>query len=318
MGNLIIQPQGNKLNDRDRFGYRAELLFAPADDFSARVTVDYDEFDEICCVIGSTAYGAGNQITALLGGKVVPNDPFTQSSFFNFDPTSKGENGGISLHIEKNFTNTTLESITSYRTSDNYEVQDIDFDAADVIAPSPISKDLSGVTQEIRWYTEDNEKVNWLVGGFYYQEDMDFNESVYFGTMWRTYIDAFLPGAIAGVAEAFGIPNSLLFAAGQGNTETATQDNSTISLFAQVDIQLNEKLNAILGVSYMEDEKEVSYNQINNAVFSNLDFVGAGTLGLIAAGFPPAQAAVLAKDPAYNPLIPLQALQFIPKFVDIP
>jgi hypothetical protein len=60
-----------------------------------------------------------------------------------------------------------------------------------------------------------------------------------------------------------------------------------------VDIQLNEKLNAILGVSYMEDEKEVSYNQINNAVFSNLDFVGAGTLGLIAAGFPPAQAAVL-------------------------
>jgi len=125
--------------------------------------------------------------------------------------------------------------------------------------------------------------------------------------MWRTYIDAFLPGAIAGVAEAFGIPNSLLFAAGQGNTETATQDNSTISLFAQVDIQLNEKLNAILGVSYMEDEKEVSYNQINNAVFSNLDFVGAGTLGLIAAGFPPAQAAVLAKDPAYNPLIPLQA-----------
>jgi hypothetical protein len=97
-------------------------------------------------------------------------------AFFNFDPTSKGENGGISLHIEKNFSNTTLESITSYRTSDNYEVQDIDFDAADVIAPSPISKDLSGVTQEIRWYTEDNEKVNWLVGGFYYQEDMDFNE----------------------------------------------------------------------------------------------------------------------------------------------
>jgi outer membrane receptor protein involved in Fe transport len=183
---------GNKLNDRDRFGYRAELLFAPADDFSARVTVDYDEFDEICCVIGSTAYGAGNQITALLGGKVVPNDPFTQSSFFNFDPTSKGENGGISLHIEKNFTNTTLESITSYRTSDNYEVQDIDFDAADVIAPSPISKDLSGVTQEIRWYTEDNEKVNWLVGGFYYQEDMDFNESVYFGTHVENIYRCFL------------------------------------------------------------------------------------------------------------------------------
>ena len=309
---------GNKLNDRDRFGYRAELLFAPAEDFSARLTLDYDEFDEICCVVGSTAYGAANQVIALMGGRVIPNDPFTQTAFFDFDPTSKSENGGISLHIEKNFANTTLESITSYRTSDNYEVQDVDFDAVDVIAPSPISKELSGVTQEIRWYSEDNDKVNWLLGGFYYQEDMDFNESIYFGTLWRPYIDAFLPGALAGVAQAFGLPNSLLFGAGQGNTETATQDNSTVSLFAQVDIQLNDKLNAILGMSYMEDKKEVSYNQINTAVFSNLDFVGAGTLGLINAGFPPAQAAVLALDPAYNPLIPLQALQFIPKFVDFP
>ena len=309
---------GNKLNDRDRFGYRAELLFAPAEDFSARLTLDYDEFDEICCVVGSTAYGAANQVIAMMGGRVIPNDPFTQTAFFDFDPTSKGENGGISLHIEKNFANTTLESITSYRTSDNYEVQDVDFDAVDVIAPSPISKELSGVTQEIRWYSEDNDKVNWLLGGFYYQEDMDFNESIYFGTLWRPYIDAFLPGALAGVAQAFGLPNSLLFGAGQGNTETATQDNSTVSLFAQVDIQLSDKLNAILGVSYMEDKKEVSYNQINTAVFSNLDFVGAGTLGLINAGFPPAQAAVLALDPAYNPLIPLRALQFIPKFVDFP
>ena len=73
-----------------------------------------------------------------------------------------------------------------------------------------------------------------------------------------------------------------------------------------------------MGVSYIEDEKEVSYNQINTAVFSNLDFVGAGTLGLIGAGFPPAQAAVLAKDPAFNPLLPLQALQFIPQFVNFP
>ena len=309
---------GNPVGDRDRFGFRSELLYAPSDDLSVRITADYDEFDEICCVVGSAAYGAANQVIALFGGKVIPNDPYSQKAFYDFDPTSKGENAGLSVHIEKNFSNTTLESITSYRTSDNYEVQDVDFDAANVIAPSPISKELSGMTQEIRWYSENNEKVNWLVGGFYYQEDMDFNESIYFGPLWRPYIDAFLPGALAGVAAAFGLPNSSLFAGGQGNTETSAQDNSTMSLFAQVDIQVSEKLNALLGVSYIEDEKEVSYNQINTAVFSNLDFVGAGTLGLIAAGFPPAQAAVLARDPAYNALLPLQALQFIPQFVNFP
>ena len=37
----------------------------------------------------------------------------------------------------------------------------------------------------------------------------------------------------------------------------------------------------------MEDEKTVSYNQINTDFFSQLDFVGiTGTLGLIAIGFP--------------------------------
>ena len=309
---------GNKLNDRDRFGFRSELLITPADDLSIRITADYDEYDETCCVVGSTAYGVANQVAALLGGQVIPNDPFSQTAFFTFDPISNGENVGFSMHIEKNFSNTTLESITSYRTSDNYEVQDVDFDAADVIAPSPISKELSGMTQEIRWYSEDNDKVNWLVGGFYYQEDMDFNESIYFGSNWRTYIDAFVPGAISGVSAALGIPDALLFGAGQGNTETATQDNSTISLFAQADIQITDRLNALVGLSYIEDKKTVSYNQINTGIFSNLDFVGIGTLGLIAAGFPAAQAAVLATDPVYNQLLPLQALQFIPQFVNFP
>lgn len=309
---------GNKLNDRDRFGFRSELLITPADDLSIRITADYDEYDETCCVVGSTAYGVANQVAALLGGQVIPNDPFSQTAFFTFDPISNGENAGFSMHIEKNFSNTTLESITSYRTSDNYEVQDVDFDAADVIAPSPISKELSGMTQEIRWYSQDNDKVNWLVGGFYYQEDMDFNESIYFGSNWRTYIDAFVPGAISGVSAALGIPDALLFGAGQGNTETATQDNSTISLFAQADIQITDRLNALLGLSYIEDKKTVSYNQINTGIFSNLDFVGIGTLGLIAAGFPAAQAAVLATDPVYNQLLPLQALQFIPQFVNFP
>ena len=47
-----------------------------------------------------------------------------------------------------------------------------------------------------------------------------------------------LPGALAGVAAAFGIPNSMLFAAGQGVKEFSTQDNTTTSIYAQLDIQL--------------------------------------------------------------------------------
>ena len=49
-----------------------------------------------------------------------------------------------------------------------------------------------------------------------------------------------------------------------------------------------------------------------------MDFIGAGTLGLIAAGFPPAQASVLAQDPAFNPLAALTGLQLVPQFTNFP
>ena len=310
---------GNTVNTRDRFSVRGELLFELSDDESIRIISDYDEYDEICCAVGSAAYGVGNQIQALLGGGVIPNDPFTEKVFYDFDPTTEGDNFGISAHYKKDNEGSTFESITSYRNSYNKNIQDVDFDGGPIVNPSPISKDLKAVTQEFRLYSTDNQITNWLIGAFYYQEDMDFNESIYYGPAWRPYIEAFLPaGTISGVAAAFGLPDSSLYATGQGGTESATQDNSTLSLFGQLDINITEKMNAIIGVSYMEDEKSVSYNQINTAVLSQLDFVGAGALGLINAGFPPAQALVLARDPAFNPLLGLQALQLLPQFVNFP
>ena len=310
---------GNTSNNRDRFSVRGEMLFDLANEASLRLTVDYDEYDEICCAVGSANYGAANQVAALLGGKVIPNNPFTEKVFFDFDPVSEGDNSGVTVHYTKEGDGTTLESITSIRNSYNTNVQDVDFDAAPIVNPSPQTKELDAVTQEFRLYSNDNEKLNWLVGGYYYQEDLDWDESIYFGPLWRTYVEAFIPpGTISGIAAAFGIPDALLFANGQGGTETATQDNTTTSIFAQVDIQLTDKLSAIIGASYMEDEKTVAYSQINTDVLSNLDFVGAGTLGLIAAGFPPAQAAALATDPNFNPLIALQGLQLLPQFTNFP
>jgi iron complex outermembrane receptor protein len=310
---------GNTSNNRDRFSIRGEMLFDLANEASLRLTVDFDEYDEICCAVGSANYGAANQVAALLGGGVIPNNPFTEKVFFDFDPVTEGDNSGITVHYTREGDGRTLESITSMRNSYNTNVQDVDFDAAPIINPSPQTKELDAVTQEFRLYSNDNEKLNWLVGGYYYQEDLDWDESIYFGPLWRTYVEAFIPpGTISGIAAAFGIPDALLFASGQGGTETATQDNTTTSIFAQVDIQLTDKLSAIIGASYMEDEKTVAYSQINTDVLSNLDFVGAGTLGLIAAGFPPAQAAVLATDPNFNPLIALQGLQLLPQFTNFP
>ena len=53
-------------------------------------------------------------------------------------------------------------------------------------------------------------------------------------------------------------------------------------------------------------------------MFSQIGFVGVGTMALIGAGFDPATAAVLATNPAANPLLGFQALQFIPEMPQFP
>ena len=77
---------GNATNNRDRFGIRAELLYVPSDDLSVRITADFDEYDEICCAVGSTSYGTANVVTALFGGQIIPNNPYTEKAFFDFLP----------------------------------------------------------------------------------------------------------------------------------------------------------------------------------------------------------------------------------------
>ena len=310
---------GSDMNNRDRFGFRGELLFQPSDDLSIRLTADYDEYDETCCAVGSTSYGVGNQIQSLMGGRIIPNNVFTQKVFYDFDPETEGDNSGLSMHIKKDFEGMTLESISAFRNTFTYSVQDVDFDGGSLVNPSPISNDRDAVSQEFRLYSNDNEKLNWLIGGYYYQEDMAFNESIYLGPLWRNYIEAFLaPGTFAGLELALGLPSGAIYGEGQGGTETASQDNETMSLFMQLDFNVTERLNALVGVSYIEDEKTVAYSQVNTAVLSSLDFVAIGAGGLIAAGIPPAQASVLANDPDFNPLLAFQALQVIPQFINFP
>ena len=310
---------GNDVNNRDRFNIRAELLIEPSSELSIRLTADYDEYDETCCTVGSTSYGVANQIAAALGGQVIPNDPYTQKVFYDFDPDTSGDNSGLSAHVKYDLDDKVFESISSVRSSYMENVQDVDFDGAPIVNPSPIKQDLDQVTQEFRLYSNNDSNFNWLIGAYYFQEDMDYEESIYYGPAFRPYMAAFLPpGSFEGLEAGFGLPIGTVFPAGVGNTETATQDNSSTSVFMQADLDLSDKLNVLVGVSYMEDEKTVSYNQINTDFFSQLDFVAITAAGLMQLGIPASQAFLLASDPVQNPLLAFQALQLLPQFVNFP
>ena len=315
---------GNDTNNRDRYSFRADMLIEASDDLEIRITADYDEYDEFCCQVGNVSAGPAKQVVYGLGAQAAPNNPYTNNVHFNFDSFSKGENSGISINLVKDMDNMVFTSITSSRDSDNYESVDIDFDSARILNPNTTNVNLEAKSQEFRLASKGNERVNWLLGAYYYEEDLKNDSSVIFGPLWRTYADVLTAGltggaaTLDGVGALIGLPGSLIFATGQGSVGYFTQETETTTIFGQVDINLSDKWSAILGASYIEDDKVATGRDVNTDIFSQVGFVGIGTFALIQAGFDPATAASLATNPQFNPLLGFQGLQFLPEMQSFP
>ena len=309
---------GNDTNNRDRYSLRADLLIEAADNLEIRITADYDEYDEFCCQVGNVSAGPAKGVAYALGAQAAPNNPYTDQVHFNFDSFAKGENSGISVNIVKEMENMTFTSITSSRDSDSLESQDIDFDSSRILNPNTTNVNLSSKSQEFRLASNGNEKVNWLVGAYFYEEDLKNDSSVIWGPTFNAFANVASGGALPTVGALLNLPPSLFFQEGTGSIGYFTQETETTTLFGQVDISLTDKLGAILGVSYIEDEKAATGIDVNTDVFSQLGFVGIGTAFLIGTGFDPATAAALATNPAANPLLGFQPLQFIPRMQQFP
>ncbi len=189
----LSDPNGPKLNDRDRQGGRLQFLFTPSDRTSMRVIMDYAELDEMCCA----ALTKKNNLAHVHTGTVVPGTdaiisspaplgfglPITLEKNFNkqevyltHPPRSQAEDSGISLEINRDYDNFTLTSITGIRNFETEDFGDVDFGAASVI--TDLNKlDVSSFTQELRmagdFETPSGRDGNYVVGFYYHSQDVD-------------------------------------------------------------------------------------------------------------------------------------------------
>lgn len=291
---------GTELNDLNRWNFRGQLLWAPSDRFEARLIVDSESVDEVCCGVANIQNGPTGAAVQALGGNLVPNDPFAYEGFYDFDPESDIATQGASLELNYDFDFATLTSITAFRTLDQFENGDIDFTSAPLIARvggNASDTQIDTFTQELRLTSDSDGPLNWMVGGFFFQEEVTVDTQLFYGPAFRSYADILSAGGVS-QAEAFlsqfvpGIAPGVFFAPGQGQSTFADQDDDTLSLFAQLDYELTDTLMLTAGVNYTEVEKTVAMRTTNTDVFSQL--------------------------PLPAPLAPLAALQFQPPIVDFP
>lgn len=274
------------VNDRNRWGVRGQLLFEPTDALSIRLIGDYDKIDENCCIAGNVIAGPTVAITnALAGGPSVDaNNPFSYDVYNNFLSTNEIENYGGSAQIDYDLGNLALTSITAYRKVQADTNQDSDFTGADLIGEKSDNVGIDTFTQEFRVTSDFDGPLNFLLGGYYFNEKVDQQSAIKFGNDFRPYGNALIQAASGGALNVNLLEGTLgalegnpakylgsFFKAGTGLDEDYQMKNEAFSVFGTVDFEVTDRLTLSLGGNYTKDRKRFSTNVVSSDVFSGIN-----------------------------------------------
>ena len=347
---------GTDLNNRDRWNVRGQLLVEPSEAVSFRLIADWDQFDENCCFGGYVEEGPATAVVRELGGEILLDQVYDYKTAYNFDPTNKAKNRGVSLQADVDLGFADLTSITAYRAYDYRSNSDGDFTTLDSIDTLRLDIDTKTFTQELR-LSGTNDTFDWLLGAFYVNDQIDTSGELGYGEDQRAFADALSGGMldlVEGLLRGYGAigPDADFFSPDERAITDFSQSQNAFSIFGQVDFNLTDRLTLTLGGNYSWDAKDVSLTEDYNFEFSNLDLVAVGNSVLqqsaLQQGFtaitslPPtpdniaafassnpavfaqlqAQAQAFADandtDPNTNILLALAPLQFIAPTVDFP
>ena len=335
-----------KSNGRNRYFVRGQLLFEPTSDLKIRLIADYDKIDENCCAVFQLANG-NPVINALTGRTTTAPNPFLDVTSSNFPSNNKVENYGASAQIDYNFGNLALTSITSYRRSNSATNQDSDFSTGDFLGANTGDIRLKTFTQELRLASKFDGPLNFLVGAYFYDENVSYKNALTFGKDFRTFTNIASGGGVTKLeTQILGLPLNTFHKQGQGIFDDFRMHDKSYSAFGNFDFEIGN-LTLTAGVNYTKDSKTVTSNTVSTDTFSalnlpaivtsaintNVRLTVASQLGLPAGtvasdaqvaffnSVAPAgsyNAIVGGVSAQINPILGLRALQFLPPFLNFP
>ena len=328
------------INDRERWNVRGQAVFRPTDDLKFRLIGDFSSIDEQCCFAGNIVAGPTVPALSAVGGAIDPENLLSGDTFLNVVPSNEIESYGVSLQGDWDVGPLSFTSITAYRGLTADELNDVDFSSADIVNEIA-NQDINTFTQEVRVASNFDGPVNFLLGGYYFNEDISEESQLITGNDTRLFFELLAggPGLFAGVEAGLGFAPNSIFSPGLLTDEAFTLDNESYSIFGTVDFEVTDRLTLTAGFNYTDDSKEFTANFTALDELANVNLVDAGIVGGLvpflgaAAGDPAAIAAfaadpttapifaaiaAAAQDPTQNPLLGLAAFQFQPPFLNVP
>ena len=323
------------VSDRNRWSARGQLLIEPTPDIKIRLIGDYNKIDETCCIVSTLVAGPTAPAVFAVGG-ALDTDFFSYNTFLSQKPINKVDNYGGSAQIDWSTGPLTFTSITAYRELKNFLDQDVDFTSANIVSETRNQR-VNTFTQELRLTSDFDGPINFLLGGFYFDESISQDSFLTTGDDTRTFF-TLLARAASGnptftfnqIEGALGLPQNSIFSQGLLTSEQYSMDNTAWSVFGTVDFEPIDGLVFTGGFNYTDDKKDFALSGQAFDELANVNLVDAfitlasgGTVTNRAQfqALPTAnQQALLAvaTNPASNPFLGLAPFQFQPPFLSIP
>ena len=286
--------EANDFNDLNRYNLRGQILWQPTDNAEFRLIADRSELNENCCGTGVIIDGpfaagqpnVGDIIRSLGANQPSADNQFSYETFANRNSQNEISDRGISLEGKFNFGDIDITSITAYRANDSDYSSDSDYNSLVFLENVFQQVDIRTFTQELRLDTSFGDKVDVLLGAYYFNEDIDQDAGIDYGRDTRTYIDLLAggPATLAGIEAALGFENGTFFSDETRVLESFTQKDEAYSLFGSADYQVTDRLTATLGLNYTKDKKQVGITSDNGDVFGNLSLGGADGIRVVSGG----------------------------------
>ena len=235
----LYTEENDALGGYDNTAWRLQLMWEPSERFDALLNVHGWEIDGTARLFRANILEPGS-------GDLVDGFEWDEVYYDGLNQQEASSLGGL-LRLEYQWEDVTLTSITGYESLDDmYSRGDIDggFGQASLgegnYGPGFIpfySESADGIpyldqwTQELRLHSTSGDTFNWLVGAFWFNEDVK--------------IDSF---SYASLDEG----NPLEGYAFQ------TQDSTSYAFFGSLDFQLAPQWNMVVGARYSNDERDFS------------------------------------------------------------
>jgi outer membrane receptor protein involved in Fe transport len=202
---------------------RGQALYQPNDNFSFRLIADYSKQKEECCgatflpAQDYTAAGPGPSTIAFIErslGGVIEDDTFARRTSItpgrNYNSDVK--DWGISGELVNDFGWAELTSITAYRYNKYVRGQDADFNNLDILyrdGGGGSYNRFKTFSEELRLQgTTLNNKLDWLVGGYYADEKLQVRDNLAYGADYARFANCLVAANFAAAAPTILAPGA--------------------------------------------------------------------------------------------------------------